>query len=41
MQAGFGIVLRQQFGLGLGRVGKLRLQHLCDTLVVLLPRAFE
>jgi hypothetical protein len=33
--------MRQQLGLGLGRVEKLRLQHLCDALVVLLPRAFE
>jgi hypothetical protein len=40
-EACLGIVVRQQLGLGLGRPGKLRLEHLCDALMVLLPRPFQ
>ena len=40
-QARLGVVMRQQFGLGRGGVWKLRLQHLGNLPVVLLPRALE
>ena len=35
------VVVRQQLGLRLDDLGKLRLQHLGNALVVLLPRALE
>ena len=38
-EARLGVVMRQQLGLGLGHLRKLRLQHLSNALVVLLPRA--
>src|SRR5262245_38630797 len=40
-QARLGVVMRQQFGLRLGGLGKARLQHMHNTLVELLPRALE
>ena len=39
--ARLGVMMCQQFGLGLHRLGKLRLQHLRNTLVVLLPCALQ
>ena len=40
-EARLGVMMCQQFGLGLHRLGKLRLQHLRNTLVVLLPCALQ
>ena len=39
--SGFGVVMRQQLGLGLASLWELCLQHLCNALVILLPRALE
>jgi hypothetical protein len=36
-----GVVMRQEFGLRLGRLGKLCLQNLDHALMILLPRALE
>ena len=36
-----GVVMRQQLGLGLDGLGKLRFQHLGNALVILLPGALE
>jgi hypothetical protein len=40
-QAGFRIVMGEQFGLDIGDLGKLRRQHLSDPLMILLPRALQ
>jgi hypothetical protein len=40
-EARFGVVVGQQFGLRRDGVGKLRLQHLGNVLMVLLPGALE
>ena len=41
LEPGLGVVMRQQLGLGLAVLGKLRLQHLRNALVILLPRALQ
>jgi hypothetical protein len=40
-EPGFGVVLRDQFGLGLDDLGKLRGQHLGNALVILLTGALQ
>jgi hypothetical protein len=40
-KARLGVVMRQEFGLRLGGVGKARLQHLGNALMVLLARAAQ
>jgi len=40
-KARLGVVMRQEFGLRLGGVGKLRLQHLRNALMILLARTLE
>ena len=40
-EARFGVVMRHQLWLGSHGVGKLRFQHLRNTLVILLPRALQ
>ena len=40
-RAGLRIVMGQQLGLGLAELGKARLQHLGNTLMVLLPRTLQ